>query len=135
MQHQKLQPAVNGIKQEETTMLCLNCGREVEFNGNVCPWCGAQKVQSQVTHIYSYFWGFLGAGVGGFIGYQMEPEVGWLIGGGIGLVVGVVFGFSKGSTALNQNVKCPLCGTDLVVDKAKGPNYNCPKCGGLFHLQ
>lgn len=88
-------------------MLCQNCGREVEFNGNVCPWCGAQKVQSQVTHIYSYFWGFLGAGGGGFIGYQINPEVGWLIGGGIGLVVGVVFGFSKGSSALNQNVKCP----------------------------
>lgn len=31
-------------------MLCLICGREVEFNGNVCPWCGTQKVQSQVTH-------------------------------------------------------------------------------------
>lgn len=116
-------------------MLCLNCGREVEFNGNVCPWCGAQKVQSQVTHIYSYFWGFLGAGVGGFIGFQMNADVGWLIGGGIGLVVGVVFGFSKGSAALNQNVKCPGCGTDLVVDRAKGPNYNCPKCGGLFHLK
>lgn len=31
-------------------MLCLNCGKEIPVIGNVCPWCGAQKVQSQVTH-------------------------------------------------------------------------------------
>jgi DNA-directed RNA polymerase subunit RPC12/RpoP len=116
-------------------MLCLNCGREVEFNGNVCPWCGAQKVQSQLTHIYAYFWGILGAGLGAFIGYQMDPEFGWFVGGGIGMVGGIVIGLAKGSSALKQAVKCPLCGTDLEVDRAKGPNYNCGKCGGLFHLQ
>lgn len=116
-------------------MLCLNCGRDVEFNGNVCPWCGAQKAQSQLTHIFCYFWGFLGAGVGGFIGYQMDPEVGWLIGGGIGMVIGIIIGLNKGSTALNQNVQCPHCKATLIVNRSEGPNYNCCECGQLFHLQ
>lgn len=116
-------------------MLCQNCGRNVEFIGNVCPWCGAQKMQSQLTHMYSYFWGFLGAGVCGYIGYTVNPEAGWLIGGGFGLVLGVIIGFAKGSTALNQNVQCPHCGANLVLNRSEGPNYKCLNCGGLFHLK
>ena len=35
-------------------MLCQNYGRQVEFVGNVCPWCGAQKLQSQTIQIFFY---------------------------------------------------------------------------------
>ena len=116
-------------------MLCLNCGRQVEFVGNVCPWCGAQKLQSQNLHITTLFWGLLGTFLGAGIGWEFNNVVGAVIGGIIGMVGGTALGIARASAPLNQNVKCPLCRTDLVVDKAKGPNYNCPKCGGLFHLQ
>ena len=116
-------------------MLCQNYGRQVEFVGNVCPWCGAQKLQSQTIQIFFYVWGFIGLCVGGGIGYLAVGDEGAFVGGLIGGVIGIVIGIFKGSTALNQNVKCPGCGTDLVVDKAKGPNYNCCKCGQLFHLK
>lgn len=33
-------------------MLCMKCGREVEPNGNVCPWRGAQKAKAQTMNIY-----------------------------------------------------------------------------------
>lgn len=42
---------------------------------------------------------------------------------------------AKGSTALNQNVKCPHCKANLAVNGAQGPNYGCPKCEGVFHVQ
>lgn len=116
-------------------MLCQNCGRQVEFIGNVCPWCGAQKLQSQSIHLFVNIFG-IGLGLlGGFIGYKVNAEMGMIVGGLIGMVVGVALGYKTGSTAGTVNLKCPLCGTELVVDRAKGPNYNCPKCGGLFHLK
>lgn len=79
-------------------MLCLNCGREIEFNGNVCPWCGAPKMQSQRVSIFSLLYGLGGAFIGVGLGVTVNEEFGWLIGGFIGMVIGVIAGYSKGST-------------------------------------
>ena len=116
-------------------MLCQNCGRQVEFIGNVCPWCGAPKLQSQTIQIFFYIWGFIGLCVGGGIGYLAVGDEGAFVGGVIGGIVGGVVGYFKGSTAPNQNVKCPHCKARLAVNRVEGPNYNCPKCGGVFHIQ
>ena len=115
-------------------MLCQNCGRQVEFVGNVCAWCGAPKMQSQAAHFYFYIWGFLGLCLGGFIGNLVEPEAGAFFGALIGGIILGVIGYNKGSNAFNQNVSCPHCKADLVVNRAAGPNYTCANCGGTFHL-
>lgn len=31
-------------------MLCSNCGKDVPFVGNVCPWCKKDKSMDQVRH-------------------------------------------------------------------------------------
>ena len=119
---------------EEETMLCQNCGRQVEFVGNVCPWCGAQKLQSQTIHIFLYIGGFIGLCIGGRAGYVVSGDDGVFVGALIGGIIGGVLGLFKGSAALKQQVSCPHCNADLEVDRAQGPNYNCPECGGIFHL-
>ena len=116
-------------------MLCQNCGRQVEFVGNVCAWCGAPKMQSQSIHLYSQIFGIALGFLGVFIGNKVDPEIGWLVGGLIGVVVGALLGIKAGSNVGTVNVQCPNCGTALVVNRAQGPNYNCPQCGGLFHLK
>lgn len=115
-------------------MLCQNCGRQVEFVGNVCPWCGAQKLQSQTIHIFLYIGGFIGLCIGGRAGYVVSGDDGVFVGALIGGIIGGVLGLFKGSAALKQQVSCPHCNADLEVDRAQGPNYNCPECGGIFHL-
>ena len=80
-------------------MLCQNCGRQVEFVGNVCPWCGAPKLQSQTIQIFFYIWGFIGMCVGAGIGYLTIGDEGAYIGGLIGEVIAVVIGIIKGSAA------------------------------------
>ena len=115
-------------------MLCQNCGRQVEFVGNVCPWCGAQKMRSQAAHIYFYIWGFIGVGIGGFIGYHTGEDAGGFVGALVGGVILGVIGYIKGANAFNQQVACPHCKADLIVNSSQGPNYTCQNCGGVFHL-
>lgn len=116
-------------------MLCQNCGRQVEFIGNVCPWCGAQKLQSQSILLFANIFG-IGLGLlGGFIGDKVNDEYGMVVGALIGLVVGVALGYRTGSTAGSVEVQCPNCKADLTVNRAEGPNFNCCKCVGLFHLK
>lgn len=125
----------NFLAVEELTMLCQNCGRQVEFIGNVCPWCGVQKIQSQSIHMFIYIYGIPLGLLGGFIGNKVNDEYGMIVGALIGLVVGVALGYRTGSTAGIVNLKCPHCRTDLEVTRSEGPNYKCPKCGQLFHLR
>ena len=77
-------------------MQCLNCGREVEFNGNVCPWCGAQKLQSQSIHMFINIYGIPLGLPGGFIGDRMNGEYGMVVGGLLGAIIGVILGYRTG---------------------------------------
>lgn len=113
-------------------MLCLNCGRQVEFVGNVCPWCGAQKMRPQAAHICFYMWGFIGVGIGGGIGCLVAGDEGGFIGGAIGGVILGVVGYVKGLNAFDRVVKCPNCGSDMAVKKSHTrPFHHCPNCGSL----
>lgn len=66
-------------------MHCSNCGKDVPFAGNVCPYCHADKSSDQQKQILGMFFGLVGA------------VAGWLIHGIlvalIGLFVGVIVGF------------------------------------------
>lgn len=116
-------------------MLCLNCGKEIPVIGNVCPWCGANKQQSTLANAMMWIFMLVGGGIGAFIGNQIDPEAGWVFGGFIGGVAGGVIGFFQGSKPVAQNVNCPNCGVLLTINRMEGPNFNCPKCRQLFHLQ
>jgi hypothetical protein len=65
-------------------MRCSNCGKDVPFNGNVCPWCNNDKTADKQTQILGFFFGLVGGALG------------WLIHGFgvalIGIVIGVLVG-------------------------------------------
>ena len=128
-------------------MLCQNCGRQVEFVGNVCPWCGAKKQQSQATLIFFWIGGIIGLCIGGFIGHQMEPEAGAFIGGVIGGIIGGVIGILKTPTIQNSSHEdnreqtnnsiverpfCPHCGCNTGIDTDLNPDKFCVNCGKRF---
>ncbi len=67
-------------------MQCSNCGKDVPFAGNVCPYCHADKSKDQTTMVVGVPLALLGAAVGaGVFG---------LWGGVGGFVAGVVAGMS-----------------------------------------
>lgn len=66
-------------------MHCSNCGKDIPFNGNVCPYCHADKSKDKEIHMT-----FLaGAFAGGLIGWKVAGEdfIGAMIGGFIGGIV------------------------------------------------
>ncbi len=118
-------------------MLCQNCGREVEFIGNVCPWCGVQKLQSQSIHIFIYIYGIPLGLLGAFIGDKVNPEMGMVVGALIGMVVGVILGYSRGAQVGTQNgnpnqTDCPHCGYKTSINVAQNPDKYCFNCGKRF---
>ena len=124
-------------------MLCQNCGRQVEFIGNVCAWCGAPKIQSQSIHLFANIFG-IGLGLlGGFIGSKVNEEYGMIVGALIGLVVGVLLGYNKGAQVGTQNgaarrgenanrTDCPHCGYRTSFNVAQNPDKYCANCGKRF---
>lgn len=54
-------------------------------------------MQSQRVSIFALLYGFGGAFIGVGLGVIVNEEFGWLIGGFIGMVIGVIAGYSKGS--------------------------------------
>lgn len=61
-------------------MICSNCGKDVPFGGNVCPYCGAEKSGDQATYVLAVIGGVIG-GVIGFVSYKAPGAViGFLVG-------------------------------------------------------
>ena len=123
------------LKKGGKIMQCSNCGKNVEFAGNICPYCGTPKIQDQRINIFAYLYGFGGAAIGAGLGLGVNEEVGWLVGGFIGMIIGTFAGILKGSAPFAQNIQCPHCGITNTVNPAQGPNFQCYKCKGIFHIQ
>ena len=70
-------------------MRCSNCGKNIPFNGNVCPYCHADKSGDQRKQILGMFFGMVGAGLGWAI-----HGIGAAL---IGLVIGVIVGLIAAS--------------------------------------
>jgi hypothetical protein len=73
------------------TVTCSNCGKRVPYEGNVCPYCHADKAADKDKfHRTFSFTGavFFGALFGGFIGYGVSQGSGCCIGVIIGPIVG-----------------------------------------------
>lgn len=69
-------------------MLCSNCGKDIPFNGNVCPWCHADKSGDQFVYVA----GFLAGCLGFFVGNMVNGCVGGLIGMVVCMVAAVIGG-------------------------------------------
>ena len=94
-------------------MLCTNCGKDIPFVGNVCPWCHANKSGDQGTVVLGLIGSAIGAGLGYLIGGIMGGVVGWFV----GIVVGVVFGDSlKGKQ--DAQAKANLHAKEAIQQKA-----------------
>jgi hypothetical protein len=64
-------------------MRCLNCGKDVPYDGKVCPWCHGDKGSSQKASL-------IGLALAAATGLGLWQAFG-VIAGVIGLVVGAVF--------------------------------------------
>lgn len=69
-------------------MTCSNCGKNIPYTGQVCPFCKVNKTGDKETQTISVGVGF----VAGIIAYLNTNEVGQTIGWGIaGLIMGFIF--------------------------------------------
>lgn len=65
-------------------MDCSNCGKDIPYDGRVCPWCHAEKSADKDSYSLSMFFGIVG-----FIVGRVTHDVG---SGVIGMVIGVILG-------------------------------------------
>lgn len=70
-------------------MLCSNCGKDIPFNGNVCPYCHADKSGDQMITTL----GVIGGAIGGFIGYSVNGVGGAIVGFFVGAIPLMILGF------------------------------------------
>lgn len=72
-------------------MRCSNCGKDIPFTGNVCPYCHVDKSGDQTSMVFGMIFGVIGGGLGWAIA---GPGVAF-----IGLIVGVIIGLVFASKA------------------------------------
>jgi hypothetical protein len=68
-------------------MHCSNCGKDVPFAGNVCPYCHADKSGDQQKQVFGFIFGI----AGGALGWLIHGVVAALIGFFVGAIVGIIF--------------------------------------------
>lgn len=69
-------------------MTCSNCGKEISFVGNVCPYCHVDKTGDQVTQMTATVGG-IGLAIGGGALLGLWGAVG---GFGVGIALGIALG-------------------------------------------
>jgi predicted lipid-binding transport protein (Tim44 family) len=70
-------------------MTCSNCGKDVPFGGNVCPYCKADKSGDQMIQAIA----FMGAMAGGVAGGIVGLIVGNILAGvATGMIIGMIAG-------------------------------------------
>jgi len=67
-------------------MRCSNCGKDIPFAGNVCPYCHADKSGDQRQQVFAILFGF----GGGALGWAIHGPVAALIGLVVGVIVGLI---------------------------------------------
>ena len=72
-------------------MHCSGCGKNVPFNGVVCPYCHRDKSNDKNKKVISVLFGFIGA----LIGIGVNGFVGMFVGLVIGVIIGSIVGLAK----------------------------------------
>lgn len=116
-------------------MKCSNCGKDVPFLGNVCPYCHIDKSRDKAMMT----WGMIGGIVGAIIGTAVAPCIGTAIGvfvGALLLMPMALFTTSKpkqvhlppmpspAPVVLQTYLVCAGCNTPLAPGSAF-----CNRCG------
>lgn len=48
-------------------MLCSGCGKDIPFNGTVCPYCQRDKSKDQAYTVTAFIYGLIGGAIGYFV--------------------------------------------------------------------
>lgn len=70
-------------------MHCSNCGKNIPFAGNVCPWCHTDKSGDQVITILMFIGGIVGAVIGAAAGQVVGAIVGFFAGAIVMCIIGM----------------------------------------------
>lgn len=77
-------------------MRCSGCGKDVPFNGEVCPFCQRDKSSDQTIHVLGMIGMFIGGTVGSWIGGFGGMIVGAIV---VGFIVVIIGAASAGHSA------------------------------------
>lgn len=99
-------------------MICSNCGKDIPFTGEVCPYCQRDKSSDQEQWAIA----MVGAALGGAIGYMVNGiigvVVGFVIGTGIGVVIGRLVALRNGSSSKPPEVRIASLENDWTARPA-----------------
>ena len=88
-------------------MICSNCGKDIPFNGQVCPHCKVNKQGDQAVNTLMQTGGCVGAIVGGIIGNLIGSFGGMMIGGFAGMILAMIVAMGEG-----QKIKANLAAVE-----------------------
>jgi RNA polymerase subunit RPABC4/transcription elongation factor Spt4 len=113
-------------KAGEIEMLCSNCGKDIPFLGEVCPWCHKRKFGDQVVTMLGFIGFFVGLGIAFPIaGLNFLP--------GVGVTMAFCVGFTVLGAALKNRIEHPgkrveRPGTAVAQPPDDVPSMRCPEC-------
>lgn len=130
-------------------MYCSNCGKDIPFAGNVCPYCGADKSKDQQAYAALVMGGIGGAIIGWIVSANLIGEpcfgiIGVFPGGFIGALIGalahaIVRNYRPSSRYRDEfehRIKCDRCNANINVSGSHLPgNIVCYHCGKEFFAE
>jgi cytochrome c biogenesis protein CcdA len=77
-------------------MRCSNCGKNIPFKGNICPYCNCDKSKDQFLHLL----GITGGILVGFLSFLVSspctgPLIGLIIGAAVYVILSVAMAQKK----------------------------------------
>lgn len=118
-------------------MICSGCGKDIPFNGEVCPYCQRNKQGDQVQQVLAFIFGIAGGFTGYFIGGFLGAIAGFVIGVIGGIIIARKSAASKSQPpevrlAPNQKISAKVEVTNSTSLGRKGVAQEIEKLGQLF---
>jgi len=107
-----------------------NCGMKIPIEGNVCPYCHADKTEAKVGPVVVQFWRWLCAFLGGLPGFAFVTShrvVGFFVMAILGAIIGTVAGYGFADDAKKAMVKKRLLSRRKKKVAVHGDNQDSPE--------